>query len=387
MKAFGMPRGFRDLYNIPGQPADPASAMADLMENAFQRPGPFTLCGKTIELKRGQWAGSISFFCKRWNWERSKVRRFFNRAQTNHWLEVVSDPGFQVITICNYSEIQDRFSVAEPPSNVIAEPDPNQTRTQSEESYYNYVEEISEVGDMGGLGGREDKPPVSGTVPVPEQIELADAVVASGGRDFRHPTEPYGPPAPPAPEVLSELLEAEPLDAADSPFGDPEPLAATEPEGELALNLPEVVKPKRRRKPPLPSRDQVRPHFERFFAAYPVQHEPTETLDCYRRAIRDGATHDGLLQKAMQVRAFHHAKGSDPDFITHAKNWLRKGSWQDSVIVPAPQTGETNHGQAYRPAAGYPRSGSAGGPRGANAGPTVFARRLARLRNAQADLL
>lgn len=62
--------------------------------------------GKLYEVKRGQSIMSLDSWAKRWNWDKSKVRRFFNMLQKDEMIELITDNITTQLTICKYESYQ-----------------------------------------------------------------------------------------------------------------------------------------------------------------------------------------------------------------------------------------------------------------------------------------
>jgi hypothetical protein len=62
---------------------------------------------KIVEVKRGQFLGSLSFFMKRWGVSKERVINFLRLLQSDGMINKVSDKNVTLITICNYESYQD----------------------------------------------------------------------------------------------------------------------------------------------------------------------------------------------------------------------------------------------------------------------------------------
>jgi hypothetical protein len=71
--------------------------------------------GKLYEVKRGQSIMSLDSWAKRWNWDKSKVRRFLNTLQNDNMIELKSDTITTQLTICNYESYQGERNTDETP--------------------------------------------------------------------------------------------------------------------------------------------------------------------------------------------------------------------------------------------------------------------------------
>jgi hypothetical protein len=62
---------------------------------------------KIVEVKRGQFLGSLSFFIKRWGVSKERVINFLRLLQSDGMINKESDKNVTLITICNYESYQD----------------------------------------------------------------------------------------------------------------------------------------------------------------------------------------------------------------------------------------------------------------------------------------
>lgn len=62
--------------------------------------------GSIYEVKRGQSILSLESWSKRWNWDKSKVRRFLNTLQLDNMIVIKSDTVTTQLTVCNYESYQ-----------------------------------------------------------------------------------------------------------------------------------------------------------------------------------------------------------------------------------------------------------------------------------------
>ena len=69
--------------------------------------------GKIYHVKRGESILSLESWGKRWNWEKSKVRRFLNALQSDNMIVIVSDSITTRLTVCNYGIYQDERNTDE----------------------------------------------------------------------------------------------------------------------------------------------------------------------------------------------------------------------------------------------------------------------------------
>jgi hypothetical protein len=77
-----------------------------LVSEAAWKPHRRRLAGRTLELQRGQLAASLRFVAEKWSWAEPRVRRFLRQIQSEGMIDVTTDAGVTVITICKYSKYQ-----------------------------------------------------------------------------------------------------------------------------------------------------------------------------------------------------------------------------------------------------------------------------------------
>jgi hypothetical protein len=81
-------------------------AWLDILMNVNYEDNKVLIKGKLYEVKRGQSILSLDSWAKRWIWDKSAVRRFFNLLQKDSMIEIVSDNITTHLTICNYDSYQ-----------------------------------------------------------------------------------------------------------------------------------------------------------------------------------------------------------------------------------------------------------------------------------------
>jgi hypothetical protein len=69
--------------------------------------------GKIYNIKRGESTMSLETWAKRWNWDKSKVRRFLTLLQSDGMIVLVSDNITTHLTVCNYGSYQDERNASE----------------------------------------------------------------------------------------------------------------------------------------------------------------------------------------------------------------------------------------------------------------------------------
>jgi hypothetical protein len=69
--------------------------------------------GKIYNIKRGESTMSLETWAKRWNWDKSKVRRFLTLLQSDGMIVVNSDNITTHLSVCNYASYQDERNAKE----------------------------------------------------------------------------------------------------------------------------------------------------------------------------------------------------------------------------------------------------------------------------------
>lgn len=81
-------------------------AWYDILLNVNFIDNKVMLKGKLYEVKRGESILSYESWGKRWNWDKSKVRRFFNLLQNDSMIELKCDNTTTHLTVCKYESYQ-----------------------------------------------------------------------------------------------------------------------------------------------------------------------------------------------------------------------------------------------------------------------------------------
>lgn len=88
-------------------------AWYDLIMNVNFSDSKVMIKGKLYEVKRGQSIMSLESWGKRWQWDKSKVRRFFSMLQKDSMIVLKSDTITTQLTICNYDSYQGEGNTSE----------------------------------------------------------------------------------------------------------------------------------------------------------------------------------------------------------------------------------------------------------------------------------
>lgn len=92
--------------------------------------------GKIYHVKRGESILSLESWGKRWNWDKSKVRRFLNALQSDNMIVLVSDSITTRLTVCNYGTYQDDRNTDETQMKRKRNADETQTNLIKEDKEY-----------------------------------------------------------------------------------------------------------------------------------------------------------------------------------------------------------------------------------------------------------
>lgn len=88
-------------------------AWQDLLLNVNFSDAKTIIKGKLYDVKRGQSILSLDSWSKRWNWDKSSVRRFFNLLEKDNMIIVKSDNITTHLTICKYEDYQQKENANE----------------------------------------------------------------------------------------------------------------------------------------------------------------------------------------------------------------------------------------------------------------------------------
>lgn len=77
---------------------------------------------RIMDVGRGQFLGSLSFFVKRWGVSKERVINFLRLLQSDGMIDKKSDKNITLITICNYASYQD---LPDNPPDTIADHHPD----------------------------------------------------------------------------------------------------------------------------------------------------------------------------------------------------------------------------------------------------------------------
>lgn len=102
-------------------------AWVDLLLNANHKEQKVVLKNELYICKRGQQLRSMQTLAEKWNWSRSKVRRFFDLLVKDSMVVLKADQITTQITICNYDTYQGDRPTDEHQTNIERTSDEHQT--------------------------------------------------------------------------------------------------------------------------------------------------------------------------------------------------------------------------------------------------------------------
>jgi hypothetical protein len=108
-------------------------AWYDILLTVNYSEAKIVIKGKLYTVKRGESILSLDSWAKRWNWDRSKVRRFLKLLQTDFMLVLKTDTITTHLTVCNFALYQDIRNADETHLKRKRNADEKQTTTIEEE--------------------------------------------------------------------------------------------------------------------------------------------------------------------------------------------------------------------------------------------------------------
>ena len=83
-------------------------AWNDILLTVNYLPCKTIIKGKVIEVKRGESVLSLESWGKRWNWDKSSVKRFFNLLKSDDMIQLKNETVTTRLIICNYDSYQSK---------------------------------------------------------------------------------------------------------------------------------------------------------------------------------------------------------------------------------------------------------------------------------------
>jgi hypothetical protein len=180
---FAVDRGIWDHDVLSeNQPFSRREAWLWLLSEAAWKPHKRRIIGRTIELGRGQYAGSLRFIASKWQWTEARVRRFLAVLTSSEMIDASTDAGVTVITVCKYEEYQ-RVSLptdANPKIDVDAAPTQQRRKVEDKED--------KEAGGEGGVTREPVINPARGKSMISEDaFVVSEEILVAMGLDPHHP--------------------------------------------------------------------------------------------------------------------------------------------------------------------------------------------------------
>lgn len=144
-----------------------AQAWIDLLINANHKPGSFWVRRIEVKLERGQLGWSEITMADRWKWSRGKVRRYLGMLETRGMIVQQTNKLTSIITICNYSEYQDK---SEDSIRQIVQQTEHQTGHQTDNRQYTNNNDNNDNNNTSAQIAQDDAlPRTDGVLPFPSK--------------------------------------------------------------------------------------------------------------------------------------------------------------------------------------------------------------------------
>jgi hypothetical protein len=152
---FGVDRGVFDHPAFKKEKFTQREAWLWIVATAAFRSYRRRIGSLILELSPGQAAASLRFMAEKWGWTEPSVRRFLKRLKNLQMIDVATDAGVTILTICNYGKYQ-RVSLPSDSSSVaIGDAPATQLRRKIESTEYTEIQKDSEA-DASGAGAPSD---------------------------------------------------------------------------------------------------------------------------------------------------------------------------------------------------------------------------------------
>jgi hypothetical protein len=120
-------------------------AWIDILMTVNYEDKKILIKGKLYDVKRGQSILSLDSWAKRWNWDKSAVRRLFNLLQNDSMIEIISDNITTHITVCKYDSYQSIENANETQTKRKRNSNEIQTTPTKEDKEYKEDKEIKKI--------------------------------------------------------------------------------------------------------------------------------------------------------------------------------------------------------------------------------------------------
>jgi hypothetical protein len=108
-------------------------AWNDILLTVNYLPCKTIIKGKVIEVKRGESALSLESWGKRWNWDKSSVKRFFELLKSDDMIQLKNETVTTRLIICNYDSYQSKENEVVTQTKRRRNADETQTKPIEEE--------------------------------------------------------------------------------------------------------------------------------------------------------------------------------------------------------------------------------------------------------------
>jgi hypothetical protein len=99
----------RDLFDhgtFKDEPFSEREAWIWMIMEARWKAGKSRAGDYVVDLARGEFAASVRYMAKAWDWTPAKVQRYLERLKKCEMITSKTDTGVSVITVCNYDKFQ-----------------------------------------------------------------------------------------------------------------------------------------------------------------------------------------------------------------------------------------------------------------------------------------
>ena len=106
-------------------------AWLDILLNVNHKEKKVVIKNTLFIVKRGQSINSQLTWSKRWNWNRSKVKRFLEMLENDNMVELKTNNKTSILTVCKYDSYQDAKTSNEHQMNIKRTSNEHQTNTNN----------------------------------------------------------------------------------------------------------------------------------------------------------------------------------------------------------------------------------------------------------------